>query len=232
MASILIADDNKQITSILEEYAKKEGYITKVALDGNEAFDLFQKFQPDIVLLDIMMPKMDGFEVCRKIRKISNVPVIMITARGEDFEKIMGLDIGADDYIVKPFSPGEVMARVRAIMRRIEGTEDFTQQQTFSYDNLKIYLDDYLVTIDDQEIPLTKKEIEILWTLATNKNKVFSRENLLNSLWGYDYFGDSRTVDSHIKRLRAKLDKFSHDNWEIKTIWGVGYKFEGKINEK
>ncbi|MGI6727905.1 MAG: response regulator transcription factor [Anaerovoracaceae bacterium] len=232
MASILIADDNKQITSILEEYAKKEGYTTKVALDGNKAFDLFQKFQPDIVLLDIMMPKMDGFEVCRKIRKISNVPVIMITARGEDFEKIMGLDIGADDYIVKPFSPGEVMARVRAIMRRIEGTEDFTQQQTFSYDNLKIYLDDYLVTIDDQEIPLTKKEIEILWTLATNKNKVFSRENLLNSLWGYDYFGDSRTVDSHIKRLRAKLDKFSHDNWEIKTIWGVGYKFEGKINEK
>lgn len=231
MSTILIADDNKQITSILEEYAKKEGYMPKVALDGLEAIELFRKLQPDIVLLDVMMPKMDGFEVCREIRKTSNVPIIMITARGEDFEKIMGLDIGADDYIIKPFSPGEVMARVRAILRRI-GRDGDQKQQFFSFDNLTINMDDYVVTIDDENISLTKKEIELLWTLATNKNKVFSRENLLNSLWGYDYFGDSRTVDSHIKRLRAKLDEFEHEKWQIKTIWGVGYKFEGDMDEK
>ena len=231
MSTMLIADDNKQIISILEEYAKKEGFITRTASDGREALDVFQKLQPDIVLLDVMMPLMDGFEVCREIRKTSNVPVIMITARGEDFEKIMGLDIGADDYIIKPFSPGEVMTRVRAILRRITHVEG-QKQQSYFYDNLKINLDDYIVTIDNHNISLTKKEIELLWILATNKNKVFSRDNLLNSLWGYDYFGDSRTVDSHIKRLRAKLEAYEHDQWEIKTIWGVGYKFEGKSDEK
>ena len=231
MQTILIADDNKQITSILEEYAKKEGFVTKIAPDGRDAIDLFQKLSPDIVLLDVMMPKMDGFEVCREIRKTSNVPVIMITARGEDFEKIMGLDIGADDYIVKPFSPGEVMARVRAILRRIART-DGQKQQVYLFDNIIIQIDAYIVKKDKQNVSLTKKEIELLWTLATNKNKVFSRDNLLNSLWGYDYFGDSRTVDSHIKRLRAKLDEFDHAGWEIKTIWGVGYKFEGKTNEE
>ncbi len=230
MPTILIADDNRQITSILEEYAKKEGYAPKVAFDGQEALELFKKIQPDIVLLDVMMPKMDGFEVCREIRRTSNIPVIMITARGEDFEKIMGLDIGADDYIVKPFSPGEVMARVRAILRRVQ-TED-RKKQVFSFMNLTVSLDDYIVTVDDNEIPLTKKELEILWTLATNKNKVFSRDNLLSSLWGYDYFGDNRTVDSHIKRLRSKLDEYPHSGWEIRTIWGVGYKFEVKNDEK
>lgn len=231
MNNILIADDNKQITSILEEYSKKEGLIPNVALDGLEAMNLFKKLDPDIVLLDVMMPKMDGFEVCREIRKISNTPVIMITARGEDFEKIMGLDIGADDYILKPFSPGEVMARIRAILRRIDKSDKEIEQK-YSYDNLKINLDDYIVTINDEVISLTKKEIELLWILSTNKNKVFSRENLLNSLWGYDYFGDSRTVDSHIKRLRAKVNEVSHYNWKIKTIWGVGYKFEGNANEE
>lgn len=229
MPTILIADDNKQITSILEEYAKKEGFTPKIAKDGLEALDLFKTIHPDIILLDVMMPKIDGFEVCRKIRETSTVPIVMITARGEDFERIMGLDIGADDYIVKPFSPGEVMARIRAILRRISSSDE-QNKQNFSYKNLKINLDDYLVTIDDELISLTKKEIEILWTLAINKNKVFSRDNLLNNLWGYDYFGDSRTVDSHIKRLRAKLDEFNHDNWDIKTIWGVGYKFEEKAN--
>lgn len=231
MPTILIADDNKQITSILEEYAKKEGFVTKIALDGREALDLFQKEKPDLVLLDVMMPLMDGFEVCREIRKNSNVPVIMITARGEDFERIMGLDIGADDYIVKPFSPGEVMARVRAVLRRITHSGD-QNQQIYSYSNLKINLDDYTVTVNDSNIQLTKKEVELLWTLATNRNKVFSRDNLLNSLWGYDYFGDSRTVDSHIKRLRSKLEEVAHDEWDVKTVWGVGYKFEGKANEK
>ena len=226
MPVILIADDNKQIISILEEYSKKEGFIPVLAFDGREAIDLFGRMKPDIVLLDVMMPKMDGFEVCREIRKTSNVPVIMITARGEDFEKIMGLDIGADDYIVKPFSPGEVMARVRAILRRIV-QPDGQKHQEFNYENLKIDLDDYRVTIDGHTVSLTKKEIELLWTLATSKNKVFTRDNLLNSIWGYDYYGDNRTVDSHIKRLRAKLDEFAHPLWEIRTIWGVGYKFEG-----
>ena len=178
-----------------------------------------------------MMPVTDGFEVCREIRKTSNVPVIMVTARGEDFERIMGLDIGADDYIVKPFSPGEVMARVRAVLRRLT-RDDSIKKQVHVIGSLVIDLDNYEVKIDQNLVSLTKKEIEILWTLAKNKNKVFSRENLLNSLWGYDYFGDSRTVDSHIKRLRAKLDEFTHDTWDIKTIWGVGYKFEGSADEK
>lgn len=228
MPTILIADDNQQITSILEEYAKKEGYTPVIALDGSAALEQFRLKRPDIILLDVMMPKMDGFEVCREIRRTSNVPIIMVTARGEDFERIMGLDIGADDYIVKPFSPAEVMARVRAVLRRIE-RED-APSQVFSFDNLTINLDDYTVMIDNKNISLTKKEIELLWTLATNKNKVFSRDNLLDSLWGHDYYGDNRTVDSHIKRLRAKLDEFSHDRWEIKTIWGVGYKLEVKAD--
>lgn len=225
MIKILIADDNKQIASILEEYSKNQGYTPIIALNGFEAITKFTEEKPDIVLLDVMMPKKDGFDVCRDIRKISSVPVIMITARGEDFEKIMGLDIGADDYIVKPFSPSEVMARVRAILRRINRADE-KQAQTFEFDNLKINLDDYSISIDNIAISLTKKEIEILWTLATNKNKVFSRDNLLSSLWGYDYLGDNRTVDSHIKRLRSKLDEFDHKSWEIKTIWGVGYKLE------
>ncbi len=224
MALMLIADDNRQITSILEGYAKKEGYEVKIAYNGSQALELFKKYNPDIVLLDVMMPIIDGFEVCREIRKTSNVPVIMITARGEDFERIMGLDIGADDYIVKPFSPAEVMARVRAVMRRL--LTDNTISRSLIYDNLKINMEDYIVTIDNNNVNLTKKEIELLWTLAANKNKVFTRDNLLNSIWGYDYYGDSRTVDSHIKRLRSKIDNFEHKNWEIKTIWGVGYKFE------
>lgn len=222
---MLIADDNKQITSILKEYAKNDGYEVITAYDGKEALEAFKMHNPDIILLDVMMPLMDGFEVCREIRKLSNVPIIMITARGEDFEKIMGLDIGADDYIVKPFSPGEVMARTRAIMRRIT-SEDNNNKQILKYDNLEINLDDYMVKINNNNVLLTKKEIEILWSLASNKNKVFTRDNLLNSLWGYDYYGDNRTVDSHIKRLRSKLDEHEHDNWQIKTIWGVGYKFE------
>lgn len=227
MSIMLIADDNRQITSILEEYAKNEGYDVKIAYDGKAAMEAFNKHNPSIVLLDVMMPLMDGFEVCREIRRHSNVPIIMITARGEDFERIMGLDIGADDYIVKPFSPGEVMARVRAIMRRLTA-DDKKSSNLFSFDNLQINMDDYLVTVNGVNVPMTKKEIEILWTLSTNKNKVFTRDNLLNSLWGYDYYGDNRTVDSHIKRLRSKLDEYEHESWEIKTIWGVGYKFEVK----
>ena len=165
-----------------------------------------------------MMPKVDGFEVCRRLRGKSLVPVIMVTARGEDFEKIMGLDIGADDYIIKPFSAGEVMARVRAILRRMQPREEKTAHNIYRYSNLMIDLDKYAVTVNGSEVPLTKKEVELLWTLAKNSSKVFSRDNLLDSLWGYDYYGDSRTVDSHIKRMRAKLDKFEHPGWEIKPF--------------
>lgn len=232
VAKMLIADDNKQITSILSNYARKEGFEPVVAFDGEEALRLFDEHEPDIamVLLDVMMPKVDGFEVCRRLRGKSLVPVIMVTARGEDFEKIMGLDIGADDYIIKPFSAGEVMARVRAILRRMQPREEKTAHNIYRYSNLMIDLDKYAVTVNGSDVPLTKKEVELLWTLAKNSSKVFSRDNLLDSLWGYDYYGDSRTVDSHIKRMRAKLDKFEHPGWEIKTIWGVGYRFEEKAN--
>lgn len=232
MNKILIADDNKQITSILAGYARKEGLEPVIALDGKEALDAFAKYGDEIVmiLLDVMMPEVDGFEVCRRIRKESMVPIIMVTARGEDYDKIMGLDIGADDYILKPFSANEVMARVRAVLRRIQVQEQ-QKQNVYQTGSLFIDLDRYMVKINDEEVPLTKKEIELLWTLAKNKTKVFSRENLLDSIWGYDYYGDSRTVDSHIKRLRAKLDRYEHIGWEIKTIWGVGYRFEEKQDE-
>jgi len=227
MTKILIADDSKQIVSILEEYAKKEGFEVTTAYDGEEALLQSKSSVFDIILLDVMMPKKDGFEVCREIRRKSTVPIIMITARGEDFEQIMGLDIGADDYIVKPFSPGQVMARIRAILRRIavSPTEESAPKKII-FGNLIVNLDEYITQIDGIKIILTKKETDILWTLANNKNKVFTREQLLGDLWGYDYFGDSRTVDSHIKRLRFKLDEIPHPEWEIKTIWGVGYKFE------
>lgn len=227
MQHILIADDNRDITDILSTYSKMEGFEPVVAGDGEEAIRLFMEYNPEVVLLDVMMPKEDGYEVCRKIRSKSDVPVILITARGEDFDKIMGLDIGADDYIVKPFSPREVMARVRAVMRRMtKSTKDTTSENVISIGNLEINLEEYTLHIGGKKIALTKKEIETMWTLASNPNKVFTRDNLLDSLWGFDYFGDSRTVDSHIKRLRAKLDVVEHPGWTIKTIWGVGYKFE------
>ena len=224
---ILVVDDDTNICELLRLYLTKEGYQVTVANDGEEGLEKFNQVKPDMVLLDVMMPKLDGFEVCRELRRRSMVPIIMVTARGEDFERIMGLDIGADDYILKPFSAGEVMARVRAILRRVQPREA-ELQNLYSVGNLVIDLDKYLVTIGGAEVTLTKKEVELLWTLAKNSSKVFSRENLLDSIWGYDYFGDSRTVDSHIKRLRAKVDKFEHEEWEIKTIWGVGYRFEEK----
>lgn len=227
MQYILIADDNKDITDILSVYVKKEGYEPIIAKDGLETERLFEEFDPAAILLDVMMPLKDGYEVCRTIRKESSVPIILITARGEDYDKIMGLDIGADDYIVKPFSPSEVMARLRAVLRRINRTEEEkTQSDTICISNLSISLEEYTFTVDGERIPLTKKEIETMWTLASHPNKVFTRDNLLDSLWGYDYYGDSRTVDSHIKRLRSKLDHVNHPDWGIKTIWGVGYKFE------
>ena len=230
MGKILIADDNIQITRILSEFARKEGFEPVTAHDGIETTNIFKQGQFEIILLDVMMPKKDGFEICREIRRVSNVPIIMITARGEDFERIMGLDIGADDYIVKPFSGDEVMARVRAVLRRLERTSQ-NIMDSLSYDNLSVCLESGFVSVGEKQVILTKKELEILWLLLENKEKIFSRDNLLKSLWGYDYYGDNRTVDSHIKRLRAKLDTVPHPNWQIKTIWGMGYKFEGKVNE-
>ena len=229
MHKILIADDNKQITSILASYAKKEGMEPVIALDGQEALQLFLAEERELVavLLDVMMPRLDGFEVCRRIRERSLVPIIMVTARGEDYDKIMGLDIGADDYVLKPFSASEVMARIRAVLRRIQVQEQ-QKKNILHISNLTIDLDKYDVEIDGEGISLTKKEIELLWILAKNSSRAFSRDNLLDSIWGYDYVGDSRTVDSHIKRLRAKLDKYQHPDWDIKTIWGVGYGFEIK----
>lgn len=229
MPVMLIADDNKQICGILDGYARKEGFDTVLAYDGEETLELFIQAKPNVVLLDVMMPKLDGFQVCRDIRRQSDVPIIMVTARGEDFEKIMGLDTGADDYIVKPFSPGEVMARVRAVLRRVEKVEE-KESQRYQYSDLAVDLSDYSVMIGEKKIPLTKKEVDLLWTLVTNDNKVFSRDNLLDSLWGVDYYGDSRTVDTHIKRLRAKLDSVPHSGWDIRTIYGVGYKFEAVSN--
>ena len=226
MYNVLIADDNLQIVSILKEYCKKNNFNVTLAHDGEETLEKIRNNKFDIVLLDIMMPKKNGFDVCKEVRTFSNVPIIMITARGEDFERIMGLETGADDYIVKPFSPGEVIARIHAILRRVIPNENISQEKIFSYDNLTINLSDFTVKISDENVSLTKKEIELLWLLSTNRNKVFTRENLLDSIWGYDYFGDSRTVDSHIKRLRAKLDNYEHETWNIKTIWGIGYKFD------
>ena len=225
MYKVLIADDNKQIVSILSEYCKKNNFTVSTVFDGEAALKEIEENEFDIILLDVMMPKKDGFDVCREVRTFSNVPIIMITARGEDYEKIMGLEIGADDYIVKPFSPGEIIARINAILRRITPKND-ESSKIFIYDNLEIDLNNFTVKINDEIISLTKKEIEILWTLATNQNKVFTRENLLDLIWGFDYFGESRTVDTHIKRLRAKLDNYKHEKWNIKTIWGVGYKFD------
>ena len=225
MPTMLIADDNEQITRILSQFAKHEGFAVDTVYDGEAALAAVQKKDYDILLLDVMMPRKDGFAVCREIRQGSNLPIIMITARGEDFERIMGLDIGADDYIVKPFSTAEVMARVRAVLRRIERREDAAGHR-LSFHTLQIDLDDCRAEISGQSIALTKKELDILGLLLENRGRVFSRDHLLSSLWGYDYDGDTRTVDSHIKRLRAKLDAVPHPDWQIKTVWGVGYSFE------
>ncbi|RVU54987.1 response regulator transcription factor [Anaerosphaera multitolerans] len=221
---ILVVDDSKEINKNLSEYLNMEGFETVSAFDGEEAIELFKEELFDLILLDVMMPKKDGFEVCREIRKTSMVPVIMVTARGEDFERIMGLEIGADDYIVKPFSSEEVVARIKALFRRITLQNDSINR--FTYDNLVIDMDKYIVQINSEHLSLTKKEIELLWTLATNAGKVFTRDNLLDSIWGYDYYGDSRTVDTHIKRLRAKINRYTHPKWNITTMRGVGYKFE------
>lgn len=226
MERVLIVDDNPDIREVLGTYAAKEGFEPITAKDGFEALDLFRKTSPAVILLDVMMPGMDGYRVCERIRSESDVPIILITAKGGDYERVMGLDIGADDYIVKPFNANEVMARVRAVLRRMARVEQKEEKKILSISNLTINIESYSVYVGAEKLPLTKKEVETMWILAENPSKVFTRDNLLDSLWGQDYFGDSRTVDSHIKRLRAKLDKVDHPDWEIKTIWGLGYKLE------
>lgn len=225
MKKLLIADDHEQILDVLTVYARKDDYEVHTAKTGAEALKLFSAQEFDAVLLDVMMPEMDGFEVCRQIRKKSMVPIIMITARGEDFERIMGLDIGADDYVVKPFSPSEVMARLRAVLRRMHAAQAGGDEYLLK-GNLCIMLDQYRVTLNEKQIHLTKKETEILWLMASHAGTVFTRNQILDAVWGYDYYGDDRTVDTHIKRLRAKLDRYDHPDWEIQTVRGVGYKFE------
>ncbi len=225
MKTLLIADDNEQILDVLTEYARKEGYQAVTARTGKQALEQFARRECHAVLLDVIMPEMDGFEVCRRIRRTSMVPIIMITARGEDFERIMGLDIGADDYVVKPFSPSEVMARLRAVLRRVN-TEEGMADERLAKSSLSIQLDKYKVAVDGQEVHLTKKEIEILWLLASHTGMVFTRNHILDAVWGCDYYGDDRTVDTHIKRMRAKLEKYQHPGWELVTVRGVGYKFE------
>lgn len=226
---LLIVDDNEQILGVLKRYAEREGYETVLARTGTQALELFRAHHIDLVLLDVMMPEMDGYAVCREIRKTSLVPVIMVTARGEDYERIMGLDIGADDYIVKPFSPGEVMARVRAVLRRIEPHAAVPESgSVLRYDNLCIDLDRYEVTVNGQPIAMTRRAVEILWTLAAKPERTYTREMLLSQLWGDDYYGDIRAVDSQIKRMRLALGTQPHPNWDVKTIWGVGYRFEKK----
>lgn len=229
MITILVADDHIQITAILQKYIEKEGWNCQVVHDGASAVKAVREGSFDLVLLDIMMPQKDGFQVCREIRTFSMVPVIMLTARGEDFEKIMGLDIGADDYIVKPFSSPEVMARIRSLLRRVGSVSPAAgeeKKERLRFGTLEIHADTYQVFLAGQEIFLTKKEFDLLWVLASQKKQVFTREMLLDQLWGYEYYGDSRTVDTHIKRLRSKLDLCQHPEWEIKTVRGVGYRFE------
>jgi DNA-binding response OmpR family regulator len=225
--NILIADDNMEIIKILKPYIEKEGFNVIFALDGEEALLKFKHYNPVLILLDIMMPLMDGIEACNRIRKESNTPIIMITAKSEDADKILGLNSGADDYIVKPFSPGEVVARIKAILRRITPIEN-NKLSVIKYSALELDINNYSVKLDGVYMNLTKKEIEVLWMLASSPNNIIKRDDLLDSVWGIDYFGDPRTVDTHIKRIRAKLDLNGQYNWDIKTIWGMGYKFEVK----
>ncbi len=225
---ILIADDDANIAELVSLYLEKEGYETKKAANGREALRLMQSFNPDLLILDIMMPEMDGYEVCREVRRISSVPIIMLTAKGETFDKVLGLELGADDYMVKPFDTKELVARVKAVLRRTAAPETKNEKRVL-YPGLLINLSNYSVTFMGKEIEMPPKELELLYFLAVHPNQVFTREQLLNQIWGYEYYGDTRTVDVHIKRIREKIDQGGEEStWSIKTVWGVGYKFEVK----
>ena len=222
---LLVVDDDSNICEILRIYFENEGYQVKCANDGVEGVALFKIFEPDLVLLDIMMPKKDGWQVCREIREISSKPVIMITAKGEVFDKVLGLELGADDFIVKPFDMKELSARVKAVLRRYNAHVNASDEEVVKYENIEISLQKYELKINGKAIDIPPKELELLYFLASNCNRVFTRDQLLDKVWGFDYLGDSRTVDVHVKRLREKLEGVS-DKWSLKTVWGVGYKFD------
>ena len=228
LEKIMVADDDQNICELLRLYLEKEQYTVVIAYDGNEAIAKFNSENPALILLDIMMPGLDGWQVCREIRKKSNVPIIMITAKGETFDKVLGLELGADDYVVKPFDAKEIVARIKAVLRRVSsGTQAENAVREVSYDKLVVNMTRYELKVDGKVVDTPPKELELLFHLASNPNRVYTRDQLLDEVWGFEYYGDSRTVDVHIKRLREKLEGVS-DQWCLKTVWGVGYKFETK----
>lgn len=223
---ILVVDDDTNICELLRLYLEKDGYEVSIANDGGEAVRMFQELTPDLMLLDIMLPVLDGWQVCREIRKFSDKPIIMLTAKGETFDKVLGFELGADDYVVKPFDAKEIVARVKAVLRR-SGSSEKTDIKEVRFDKLTINLTNYELRVDGKKVDTPPKELELIYHLANNPNRVFTRDQLLDEVWGFDYYGDSRTVDVHVKRLREKLEGVS-DKWELKTVWSVGYKFETK----
>lgn len=226
---ILVVDDDLNICELLKLYLENEGHTVFVANDGQAAVDTFKAKEPDLVLLDIMLPKMDGWQVCREIRKTSSVPIIMLTAKGETFDKVIGLELGADDYVTKPFDAKEVMARIKAVLRRAKSENENAPQEkkVVVYDKLEINIENYEMKVNGVVVDTPPKELELIYHFASNPNRVYTRDQLLDEVWGFDYYGDSRTVDVHVKRLREKLEGVS-DKWSLKTVWGVGYKFETK----
>lgn len=225
---VLIVDDDKNICELLRVYLEKEGYSVILAHDGEEALVKFNALKPDCVLLDVMLPILDGWQVCREIRKISNLPIIMLTAKGETFDKVLGLELGADDYVVKPFDTKEVIARIKTIQRRLGCSTKRSEVKELIYDKLSINMTRYELKVDGKVVDTPPKELELLFHLASTPNRVYTRDQLLDEVWGFEYYGDSRTIDVHVKRLREKIEGVS-DKWELKTVWGVGYKFE--VNE-
>ena len=221
---ILVVDDDKNICELLRLYIEKDGFQVVIANDGKRALEMFRAEQPDLIMLDIMLPELDGWQVCREIRKESQCPIIMLTAKGEVFDKVLGLELGADDYVVKPFDAKEVVARIKAVLRR-SGAGDNAGIKEVKYDKLSINLTNYELRVNGVQVDTPPKEMELIYHLASNPNRVFTRDQLLDEVWGFDYYGDSRTVDVHVKRLREKLEGVS-PKWELKTVWGVGYKFE------
>ena len=221
---ILVVDDDSNICELLRLYLQKEGFEVTIANDGAQALEKFEQVHPHLVLLDVMMPRLDGWQVCREIRKTSECPIIMLTAKGEVFDKVLGLELGADDYVVKPFETKEVVARIKAVLRRTSVIEAPPVKEV-KYDKLVINMINYELIVDGVKIDTPPKEMELIFHLASNPNRVYTRDQLLDEVWGFDYYGDSRTVDVHVKRLREKLEGVS-DQWELKTVWGVGYKFE------
>ena len=228
---ILIVDDDNNIAELISLYLTKECFETRIVNDGEQALKEFSVFQPDLILLDLMLPGIDGYQVCREIRHTSDVPIIMLSAKGETFDKVLGLELGADDYIIKPFDTKELVARVKAVLRRYQaGAKPEVPQadkgKCVEYPGIEINLTNYSVLVDGQNVEMPPKELELLYFLASSPNQVFTREQLLDQIWGYEYIGDTRTVDVHIKRLREKIK--DHNGWKLATVWGIGYKFEVK----